>query len=227
VLPARLYYSLINFKTLFTVHFLNTRHSSLFTVHCSLLTMLDEASYHRHQYWMRHALKLAQRAGEAGEVPVGAVIVDETGQCIAEGENRKERDHDPTAHAEILAIRAAGVHLQSWHLNGCTLYVTLEPCAMCAGAIVHARLKWLVYGADDPKTGAIRTAANLPDSAISNHRLSVLAGILEPPCRQQLQAWFALRRHTCEARGSHQPSDRFKDTAESVPETEDKTGEAS
>lgn len=143
---------------------------------------------------MSHALELAHSAGEAGEVPVGAVIVDKTGHLIAEGQNRKERDHDPTAHAEIIAIRSAGKAQQNWHLNQCTLYVTLEPCPMCAGAIVLARLGLLVYGVDDPKTGAIRTVANIPDSACSNHRLAVLGGILESTCRQQLQSWFAQRR---------------------------------
>lgn len=143
---------------------------------------------------MSRAIALALAAGEAGEVPVAAVIVDATGTLIAEAENRRERDKDPTAHAEILALRAAGQALQNWHLNQCTLYVTLEPCPMCAGAIVQARLGLLVYGADDPKTGAIRTVANIPDSACSYHRLFVLGGILESACRQQLQAWFAERR---------------------------------
>lgn len=143
---------------------------------------------------MSRAIALAHSAGVAGEVPVGAVIVDWANNLIAKAENRRERDKDPTAHAEILALRSAGVALQNWHLNRCTLYVTLEPCPMCAGAIIQARLGLLVYGADDPKTGAIRTVANIPDSACSYHRLSVLGGILESTCRQQLQAWFAARR---------------------------------
>jgi tRNA(adenine34) deaminase len=113
---------------------------------------------------------------------------------IAVGENRRERDKDPTAHAEILALRSAGQTLQNWHLNQCTLYVTLEPCPMCAGAVVQARLGLLVYGTHDPKTGAIRTVTNIPDSTCSYHRLSVVSGILELSCREQLQAWFAQRR---------------------------------
>ncbi|WP_369408247.1 nucleoside deaminase [Leptolyngbya ohadii] len=113
---------------------------------------------------------------------------------MATGENRKERDCDPTAHAEILALRQAGQHLGSWHLESCVLYVTLEPCPMCAGAIVQSRLGLLVYGADDPKTGAVRTVANLPDSACSFHRLPVIGGIREQTCRQQLQNWFTERR---------------------------------
>ena len=144
---------------------------------------------------MSRALDLAQIAGDADEIPLGADVIDSSGSLIAEGENRKERDNDPTAHAEIIAIRAAAQKLRTWRLNQCTLYVTLEPCPMCAGAIVQARIKLLVYGVDDPKTGAIRTVANIPDSAASNHRLRVIGGILEYSCRQQLQAWFARRRH--------------------------------
>lgn len=155
---------------------------------------IDHPEYLTHRQWMRRAISLAQLAGEAGEVPVAAVIVDQSGNLIAEAENRRERDKDPTAHAEILALRWAGCALQNWHLNQCTLYVTLEPCPMCAGAIVQARLGLLVYGADDPKTGAIRTVANIPDSACSYHRLPVLGGILESACRQQLQDWFEQRR---------------------------------
>lgn len=155
---------------------------------------VDEPEYLIHRQWMSRALELAADAGVGGEVPVGAVIVDADGKAIALAQNRKERDNDPTAHAEILAIRAAGKARKNWHLRQCTLYVTLEPCPMCAGAIVLARLKLLVYGADDPKTGAIRTVANIPDSACSNHRLPVLGGILESACRQQLQSWFAQKR---------------------------------
>jgi tRNA(adenine34) deaminase len=155
---------------------------------------IDDAAYLVHRKWMKRALELAQAAGEAGEVPVGAVIIDVAGKLIAEGENRKERDKDPTAHAEIIAIRAASRVLQDWHLTQCTLYVTLEPCPMCAGAIAHARLGKLVYGLDDPKTGAIRTVVNIPDSPSSNHRLPVIGGILESACRHQLQSWFAQKR---------------------------------
>lgn len=143
---------------------------------------------------MQRAIALAQAAGEAGDVPVGAVVVDAQGQLVAEAENRRQRDHDPTAHAEILVLRSAGQRLQTWHLEQCVLYVTLEPCPMCAGALIQSRLGLLVYGADDPKTGSIRTVINLPDGASSNHRLSVLGGILEAPCRQQLRSWFAQRR---------------------------------
>lgn len=155
---------------------------------------IGDSNYTIHKHWMTRAVELAQAAGDAGEVPVGAAIVDGAGKLIAEAQNRRERDCDPTAHAEILALRAAGKVLQDWHLNQCTLYVTLEPCPMCAGAIVQARIGLLVYGADDPKTGTIRTAANIPDSAHSCHRLQVLGGIMESVCRDQLLSWFAARR---------------------------------
>ncbi|MEA5580596.1 tRNA adenosine(34) deaminase TadA [Nodularia harveyana UHCC-0300] len=156
--------------------------------------LIENPEYLRHRQWMKRALDLAEIAGDAGEIPVGAVIIDSSGNLIAEGENRKERDQDPTAHAEIIALRAAAKRLDNWRLNQCTLYVTLEPCPMCAGAIVHARLEMLVYGVDDTKTGAVRTVTNIPDSAASNHRLRVLGGVLEASCRQQLQTWFIKRR---------------------------------
>jgi tRNA(adenine34) deaminase len=156
--------------------------------------LIHHPEYLKHRGWMERAIALATAAGEAGEVPVGAVVVDGANNLIAEGENRRQRDHDPTAHAEVLALRSAGKALQTWHLEQCTLYVTLEPCPMCAGALINARLGLLVYGADDPKAGAVRSVVNLPDSACSNHRLTVLGGILEGACRQQLQDWFRQRR---------------------------------
>lgn len=143
-----------------------------------------------HQIWMDQAIALAKEAGAVGEIPVGAVIVNKLGEAIVTGVNRKERDQDPTAHAEIVAIREAARVLQDWHLTGCTLYVTLEPCPMCAGAILQARVNTLVYGADDPKTGSIRTVANLPDSPVSFHKLEVIAGIRERACQELLQGWF-------------------------------------
>ena len=156
--------------------------------------LLEHSEYLIHRKWMSRALELAEAAGNCGEVPVGAVIIDSFENVIAEGENRKQRDQDPTGHAEIVAIKTATQTLGSWRLQDCTLYVTLEPCPMCAGAIVQSRLKGLVYGVDDPKTGAIRTVMNIPDSAASNHRLHVIGGILEANCRHQLQTWFATRR---------------------------------
>lgn len=155
---------------------------------------LDLGDYAVHRAWMQEALQLAQQAGEAGEVPVGAILVDAQGQCLAQATNRRQRDHDPTAHAELLALRDGGKALRSWYLNHCTLYVTLEPCPMCAGALLQARLGRLVYGANDPKTGAIRTVINVVDSPASQHGLSVVAGVCEAECRQQLQTWFRQRR---------------------------------
>ncbi|NCJ05082.1 tRNA-specific adenosine deaminase [Synechococcales cyanobacterium C] len=152
------------------------------------------ASTPEHHIWMDRALSLAAAAGEANEVPVGAVLIGAEQQLISESANRKVRDRDPTAHAEILAIRMASQRLQQWHLEGCTLYVTLEPCPMCAGAILQARLSQLIYGADDPKTGAIRTVLNLPDSPCSFHQLKVLGGIRSQACRQLLQHWFEQKR---------------------------------
>ena len=149
-----------------------------------------------YQIWMDRAISLAKESGDLGEIPVGAVILNSEGKEIATGVNRKERDQDPTAHAEIVAIREAARVLRDWHLNGCTLYVTLEPCPMCAGAILQARVKTLVYGADDPKMGAIRTVANLPDSPLSFHKLEAIAGIREQECQRLLQDWFTNLRQT-------------------------------
>lgn len=156
--------------------------------------MISRAEYERHLYWMEKAIALAEIAGQSGEIPVGAIIVDGNNQCLAQSGNRKEKNQDPTAHAEILTIRAASHQRQDWHLNDCTLYVTLEPCPMCAGAIIHARCKTVVYGADDPKTGALRSVANFPDAPFSNHRPQIIGGIAEPQCRQLLQQWFMKTR---------------------------------
>ncbi|MFM7577466.1 MAG: tRNA adenosine(34) deaminase TadA [Microcystaceae cyanobacterium] len=151
--------------------------------------------YARHCAWMALALQQAELAGHQGEIPVGAVLVNGINQeILAIAHNRKEETKDPTAHAEILAIRKASQRLKTWHLEDCHLYVTLEPCPMCAGAIVHARLGLLVYGADDPKTGAIRSVLNLPDSRASNHHLTAIGGVLESDCRQRLQNWFQQKR---------------------------------
>lgn len=157
--------------------------------------MFTQTSYAQHCHWMNQALKLAQEAGENGDVPVGAVITDENNQLIAQASNRKHRDQNPTSHAEILVISQASQILKTWHLNHCNLYVTLEPCPMCTGAIIQARIGLLIYGADDSKTGTIRTVFNLPDSACSNHRLNVIAGIKEDACREKLRSWFEAKRN--------------------------------
>lgn len=153
------------------------------------------STYQTHLKWMNEAYKQAQEAGKEGEIPVGAVIVDENEQLIAIAHNRKERDFDATAHAEILAIRQASHIKKNWRLDGCTLYVTLEPCPMCTGAIIHSRISTLVYGVDDYKTGTVRTVMNLPDSYCSNHSLEVIAGIKEKDCKILLQQWFKTKRN--------------------------------
>jgi tRNA(adenine34) deaminase len=155
---------------------------------------LSDPTYLRHHHWMQQALAQALTAGQAGDVPVGAIVVGPHNQLLAAAHNRREQDQDPTAHAEILALRQASRQLGNWHLNQCTLYVTLEPCPMCAGAILLSRLGLLVYGADDPKAGAVRSQINLTDGPCSNHHLPVLAGILADPCEQQLRQWFVQRR---------------------------------
>ncbi len=159
------------------------------------LLSLTAEEYLVHENWMAQARELAQQAGKSGDVPVGAIIVDSQGNAIAQANNCKERNQDPTAHAEIIALRAASQVKQNWHLSDCTLYVTLEPCPMCAGAIIQGRIGLLVYGVDDPKTGAIRTVMNIPDSAASNHNLLVLAGVGETECRHLLQSWFTEKRN--------------------------------
>ncbi len=140
--------------------------------------------------WMLAALELARAAAAAGEVPVGAVVV-QGGVEVGSGGNRREADRDPLAHAEMLALRQAAVRVGGWRLAGCTLYVTLEPCAMCAGALVNARVDRLVYGAADPKAGYCGTLGNLVQDPRLNHRLSLTAGILEAECAAVLREFFA------------------------------------
>lgn len=144
---------------------------------------------------MREALREACLAGEAGDVPIGCVVVhDESGQIIGRGRNRREAEEDPTAHAEILAMREAAQRLRHWRLLGCTLLVTLEPCPMCAGAIVNARLPRVVFGAADPKAGAAGSLMNLLDDARLNHRAQVVGGVLESECAQLLRDFFGQQR---------------------------------
>jgi tRNA(adenine34) deaminase len=144
---------------------------------------------------MRAALEEARRAAAAGEVPVGAVIFGAEGELLGSGRNRRESDQDPTAHAEIVALREAARRLGSWRLEGATIYVTLEPCAMCAGALVLARVDRLVYGAADPKAGYCGSLGDLVRDPRLNHRLEVEAGLLEEECGALLRDFFArLRR---------------------------------
>lgn len=143
--------------------------------------------------WMRHALMLADRAAAEGEVPVGAVLVQDE-QILAEGWNRPIASHDPGAHAEMLALRAGGLAVGNYRLPGATLYVTLEPCVMCAGAILHARLSRLVFGAWDAKAGAVRSVYDVIAAPRLNHRLDWVGGVLEEQASEQLRGFFRARR---------------------------------
>jgi tRNA(adenine34) deaminase len=143
--------------------------------------------------YMGRALALAREAAAAGEVPVGAVIVRD-GTIIAEGWNQPIRAHDPSAHAEMIALRAAGQALGTYRLTDTTVYVTLEPCAMCAGAMVHARVRRLVFGATDPRAGAAGSIFNIVQHAALNHRLEVSGGVLAEECGTMLRGFFVARR---------------------------------
>jgi tRNA(adenine34) deaminase len=143
--------------------------------------------------WMRQAIALARRAEAMGEVPVGALVVRE-GRVLGEGWNQPIANHDPTAHAEILALRAAAKCVSDYRLGGATLYVTLEPCPMCAAAIAHARIARLVFGAWDPRQGAAGSAFNLVGSEAMNHRVDAFGGVLSDECGALLRGFFAGRR---------------------------------
>ena len=143
--------------------------------------------------FMREALALARAAAAAGEVPVGAVVVSE-GEVVGRGCNAPISNHDPSAHAEMLALRAAAKTLANYRLPGCVLYVTLEPCAMCVGAMLHARIARLVYGAADPKTGACGSVIDLFAEPRLNHHASLTAGVMAEECAALLREFFAARR---------------------------------
>lgn len=143
---------------------------------------------------MRAALAVAREALPSGDVPIGAVVLDRFGAVIASAHNERERTNDPTAHAELVALRRAGAALDSWQLVGCTLVVTLEPCTMCAGAIVLSRVDRLVFGAWDPKAGAVGSLRDVVRDRRLNHRPEVLAGVLEQSCGALLADFFAQRR---------------------------------
>jgi tRNA(adenine34) deaminase len=159
----------------------------------AVVTTAPTSLHSRDLHWMQHALSLAQRAEQAGEVPVGAVIVREE-EMIAEGWNQPVASHDPTAHAEIMALRAAGAAEENYRLLDTTLYVTLEPCVMCAGAIIHARVGRVVYGATDPRVGAAGSAFSLLGSDQFNHVVQVQGGVLAEQCSEMLRAFFRARR---------------------------------
>jgi tRNA(adenine34) deaminase len=144
-------------------------------------------------HWMRLALEQARMAALAGEVPVGALVIKDQ-QIIGMGHNRNLLDHDPTAHAEIVALRQAAAHLGNHRLNGCEIFSTIEPCAMCAGALIHARVARLVYGAADPKAGAVISVLQVVNLPGLNHTMEVTAGVLEQECSAILQAFFREKR---------------------------------
>ncbi len=146
------------------------------------------------EYWMSKALKAAVTAGEIGEVPIGACLIDENGELLAAASNRTIIDSDPTAHAEILTIREASARIGNYRLTGSTLYTTIEPCVMCAGALVNARIKRLVYGAADERFGAVETLFRLCDSEKLNHRIEIVSGVMADECRSLMQDFFRKRR---------------------------------
>jgi tRNA(adenine34) deaminase len=156
--------------------------------------MTDQTQFKSMDYgWMRHALLLARRAYDEGEVPVGAVVVYD-GNIVGEGWNRSIGLNDPSAHAEIQALRDAGQHLKNYRLPACKMYVTLEPCAMCVSAIIHARLYQLIYAAPDPKTGALGGAYDLPGVHPHNHEFEQVGGLLADESSEMLKAFFRERR---------------------------------
>ena len=146
-----------------------------------------------HERWMTLALQQAEAAAQAGEVPVGAVLIAE-GEVLAEAHNRSISGQDPTAHAEILALRAAAIRRQNYRLPRTTLYVTIEPCTMCVGALIHARIDKLVFGAREPRSGAVVSRQNLLDSASLNHRVRYREGVLAEECGNIMQIFFQSRR---------------------------------
>jgi len=156
---------------------------------------------------VRRALAEAGRAAATGDVPVGAVVLGPDGVLLGAGRNAREADGDPTAHAEVLALRAAARAAGSWRLEGCTLAVTLEPCTMCAGALVLARVTRLVFGAWDSKAGAAGSVRDVVRDSRLNHRIEVVGGVLEAECAQVLRAFFADHRGGAGAGAPHAPTD--------------------
>jgi tRNA(adenine34) deaminase len=159
----------------------------------SVVEPLSKANEDADELWMQEALRAAQRALEAGEVPVGAVVVH-GGKIVGRGYNRNLSDSDPTAHAEVVALREAGTTIGNHRLGDCELFATIEPCAMCSGALVHARIRRLVYGADDPKAGAVHSVIRVLNHPGVNHHMEVRGGILAGRCAELLQEFFRVRR---------------------------------
>ena len=148
----------------------------------------------KHEYFMELALAEAKKAGQIGEVPIGAVLVAENGKILSATHNQTIKRVDPTAHAEILALREAALNLNNYRLLDTSLYVTVEPCIMCMGAIVHARVRQVIFGASDPKWGAAGSLYNFPEDDRLNHRVAIVKGVREKECRELMQAFFRSKR---------------------------------
>jgi len=153
------------------------------------------------EQWMSRAIAAAHTAQELGEIPVGACIVNENDEVLAVAGNRTRTDGDPTAHAEIVALRAAAKSLGNYRLINAVVYSTIEPCAMCAGALIQARIRRLVYGARDERAGAVASRFRICDSEFLNHRIEITEGVLETECRELMQAFFRTRRGTIRDEG--------------------------
>ena len=157
-----------------------------------------------HRLWMGRLLRLAQRVGMEGEVPVAAVVLDERGIAIGWGSNVRHRHQDPLGHAELVALRQAAALRGDWRFNGCILLVTLEPCPMCAGALVQARMGQVIYGAGDPKRGALGGCLDLANHPSAHHAMGVQGGLLEAEGRQLLENWFRQRRRQARSAGKRE-----------------------
>ncbi len=158
------------------------------------------ASESDHALWMERLLRLGERVGDEGEIPVAAVLLDERGRCLGWGSNRRQRQQDPLGHAELVALSQAARVRGDWRFNSCTLLVTLEPCPMCAGALIQARVGTVVFAASDPKRGALGGCLDLAADPSAHHSMRVIRGLREEPAREQLERWF--RRHRHRAKGS-------------------------
>jgi tRNA(adenine34) deaminase len=154
----------------------------------------------RADLWMGRLLRRAAAVGQGGEVPVAAVVLDRSGRAVGWGSNRRHLDHDPLGHAEIVALRQAAANRGDWRFNDCTLLVTLEPCPMCAGALIQARMGTVVFGASDAKRGALGGCLNLAEDPSAHHHLQVIGGVRGLEAKEQLEAWFRQRR-----RGANRP----------------------
>ncbi len=170
---------------------------------CESTSGLNEAQ--RHELWMRRLLRRAEAVGEKGEIPVAAVVLDGHGRALGWGVNRRQREQRPLGHAELMALEQAARLRGDWRFNDCSLIVTLEPCPMCAGALVQARMGQVIFGAHDPKRGALGGCVNLATDPSAHHHMTVMGGVLELECKSRLEAWFKRRRQQRQAQKSGRP----------------------